>query len=96
MSTLRTASETRENISQQFEIAYTSTAVDKLTTFQRDTGVKDSIAQPILERIMKRRQELQKANRQRPMHDITNQLRHEFSSLSTSLIMNPLLTVEGK
>ncbi|KAG9097101.1 hypothetical protein FRC06_007956 [Ceratobasidium sp. 370] len=95
VSEFRTASDTVRLIHEQYEITFTSTAVDNLTSFQRSYGVKDSIAQPILERIMKRRQELQRANRRAPMSEITQQLRTEFSAVSTCLNMNPLLSVEG-
>ncbi|KAG8784047.1 hypothetical protein FRC12_019015 [Ceratobasidium sp. 428] len=94
-TTFRTPSDTIQVIRQQYEIAFTATAEATLTSFQRDNGIKDSIAQPILERIVKRRQELQKMNRRMPMSQITEQLRTEFSSLSDCLSMNPLLTVEG-
>ncbi|KAG9080550.1 hypothetical protein FRC06_006451, partial [Ceratobasidium sp. 370] len=94
-SELRTASDTIELIQQQYDIAFTSTSVDSLTTFQRSCGIRDAIAQPILKRIMKRRQELRKANRHMPMPEITQQLRTEFSELANAQTMNPLLKVEG-
>ncbi|KAG8719357.1 hypothetical protein FRC08_003023 [Ceratobasidium sp. 394] len=94
-SELRTASDTIKLIEQQYEIAFTSTSVDSLTVFQRSCGIKDAIAQPILERIMKRRQELQKANRGMAMPEISQQLRREFSELENCLTMNPLLKTEG-
>ncbi|KAG8701329.1 hypothetical protein FRC08_004137 [Ceratobasidium sp. 394] len=94
-SELRTASDTIKLIEQQYDIAFTSTSVDSLTVFQRGCGIKDAIAQPILERIMKRRQELQKANRRMPMPEITQQLRSEFSELANHPTMNPLLKMEG-
>lgn len=83
------------NLKQQFEIAFTSTAVNNLTKFQGQTGVKDSIAQPILKRIMKRRQEIQKAHPGMQMSEITPQLRQEFSGLSSVLTRNPLLSFDG-
>ncbi|KAG9093298.1 hypothetical protein FRC06_011576 [Ceratobasidium sp. 370] len=94
-SELRAAQDTKALVEQQYEIAFTSTSAATLAAFQRNHGVKDSIAQPILERIVKRRWEIQKSNRHMPMIDITKQLRHEFADVTSHPMMNPLLEVEG-
>jgi hypothetical protein len=68
--------------------------VGALTSFQRQTGIKDSIAQPLLDQIIKRRQALQQQHLKMP--EITQKLRAEFSARGASLTMNPLLSVPGE
>jgi hypothetical protein len=67
--------------------------VDKLTSYQRQTGVKDAIAQPLLDQIIKRRQALQQQGLK--MEHISSILRSEFEAHGPILKMNPLLTVPG-
>ncbi|KAG8777086.1 hypothetical protein FRC12_000558 [Ceratobasidium sp. 428] len=89
--TLRTPRDTIEHIKYQYEIAFTSKSVERLREEQRDSGVKDAIAQPHLESIVKRRQDLQKTTTL-SLPEITRLLRHEFSTHSSQLPMNPLLS----
>jgi hypothetical protein len=88
------AAETVEATHKQYEIAFTSTSANELVMFQRQTGVKDIIAQPLLDSIIKRRQELQRKHLK--MDQITAILRSEFQARGPILIMNPLLLIPGK
>lgn len=83
-----------EIIKKQYEIAFTATSVAHLTDYQREKGIKDSIAQPLLDQIIKQRQQLQKQGLKMP--EITARLRTEFSVCSSTFPMNPLLQTPGK
>lgn len=76
----RTAAETVEIIDKQFKTAYTATNFDTLTSYQRETGIKDSIAQPFLDQIIKQRQCLQKAGHEMPY--ISKVLEDRFEKLN--------------
>jgi hypothetical protein len=51
--------ETARIICKQYDIAFMSTSANKLVIVQHQTGVKDAIAQLLLELIMKHQQLLQ-------------------------------------
>ncbi|KAF8599210.1 hypothetical protein BDV93DRAFT_498019 [Ceratobasidium sp. AG-I] len=85
----RSATETISIINQQYEAAFTSTNADTVTSLQRQTGIKDSIAQPLIDRIIEQRRRLKKAGH--PMSEISNMLRAAFLELNPSPKMNPLL-----
>ncbi|KAG8775794.1 hypothetical protein FRC12_001272 [Ceratobasidium sp. 428] len=87
----RRPNDTIERIKYQYEIAFTTKSVELLREEQRNSGVKDVIAQPYLETIIKRRQELQKTTAL-SLPAITQKLREEFSTLSLEPRMNPLLS----
>lgn len=93
--TLRTWKDTVEEIDRQYEIAFTSTSARKLQDAQRDSGVKDTIAQPFLDMLVKRRQELQ-ATSSMQMPAITEQLRSDFEELGPVRRMNRLLSLDGR
>ncbi|KAG9121224.1 hypothetical protein FRC07_002910 [Ceratobasidium sp. 392] len=92
--TYRTPEITRERIKGQYRIAFTSKSAQKLQDEQRDSGIKDSIAQPYLEKIIKKRQELQKTT-SLTMSVISQQLETEYYSQYSTLRMNPLLSLRG-
>ncbi|KAG8762734.1 hypothetical protein FRC12_008883 [Ceratobasidium sp. 428] len=88
---LRRPQDTIDRIKYQYEIAFTSKSVERLREEQRNSGVKDAIAQPYLESIVQRRQELQKTTTL-SLPEITLKLRNEFSAIGSKLRMNPLLS----
>ncbi|KAG9127968.1 hypothetical protein FRC07_006758 [Ceratobasidium sp. 392] len=90
-SVLRNVAQTIDNVDQQYEIVFTATNVDTLTNQQRQTGIKDAIAQPQLEKIIKERQSPQKTGKSMP--EISKILRESFLQRNLQLKMNPLLTM---
>ncbi|CAE6516777.1 unnamed protein product [Rhizoctonia solani] len=93
---LRSPEHTIACIKQQYEIAFTSKSAQHLAEHQRDSGVKDSIAQPLLEALIKRRKELQKDS-SLSFLEISKNLRTEYSQHigSPDFQMNPLLSLRG-
>jgi hypothetical protein len=94
----RVLQETIEVIKMQYQLALDSEVASRLGKLQRDTGVKDPIAQPILEKIQARWAELltpdsegNTLSRQRA----TEIVQQEFDNSVLSLSMNPLLRMRG-
>jgi hypothetical protein len=95
----RKLEKTVDAIRDQYEIALTSSAVSHLGNAQRQSGVKDTIAEPIIARIQARVAELHipSADGSRlPMSQITPIVRAELENSGTQLQMNPLLDMPGK
>ncbi|QRV78439.1 hypothetical protein RhiJN_06454 [Ceratobasidium sp. AG-Ba] len=90
---LRRATETIGCINEQFELAFTTKNADSITALQRETGIKDSIAQPLLDKIIKQRRVFQKAGHS--MAEIPGLLRAYFVGLGRIPKMNPLLHLPG-
>ncbi|QRW07133.1 hypothetical protein RhiLY_06132 [Ceratobasidium sp. AG-Ba] len=90
---LRKATETIRCINEQFELAFTTKNADSITALQRETGIEDSIAQPLLDQIIKQRRVFQKAGHS--MAEIPDLLRAHFVELSRMPSMNPLLYLPG-
>ncbi|KDN47459.1 hypothetical protein RSAG8_03599, partial [Rhizoctonia solani AG-8 WAC10335] len=93
---LRSPAKTIACITRQYDIAFTSKSAQQLSDHQRDSGVKDSIAQPLLGALIKRRKELQKTT-SLSLWKITEKLRAEYSQHigGSDLRMNPLLSLRG-
>ncbi|KAG9102947.1 hypothetical protein FRC06_000691 [Ceratobasidium sp. 370] len=91
--TLRTTAGTIASIEEQYEAAFTSTNAEAITKLQRQTGVKDAMAEPLIERIVKQRQLLQK--QRIPTSQITQTLRADFPKHGPTHVMNPLLLQNG-
>jgi hypothetical protein len=91
---LRTVNDTIACIKKQYDIAFTSKSAQELIIEQRNSGVKDSIAQPLLESLVERRRELQKTT-SLSLPAITQRLRSEYAQKNLELRMNPLLGLRG-
>lgn len=93
---MRTPESTIDSINQQYQIAFTLNPSNRLTITQRVSGVKDTLAQAVFERIIQRRHELQE-NTNMDEEAITGQLHHEFKAESEEPArMNPLLSLKGE
>ncbi|KAG9126935.1 hypothetical protein FRC07_001356 [Ceratobasidium sp. 392] len=90
----RTPEDTQRRIGDQYKLAFTSKSAQKVQDEQRNSGVKDSIAQPFIEAIIKKHQVLQKTTGQ-TMSVITEQLETEYYAQHSTLQMNPLLSLRG-
>ncbi|ETW80535.1 hypothetical protein HETIRDRAFT_320848 [Heterobasidion irregulare TC 32-1] len=99
-STMRTSSETREKVFEQLVTALEPNVATKLTEAVRDSGVKDGVAQPIIDHIVKLGQQLRKSSSpEQVAHSpeevqaiLTKELRKAHGRGQT---YNPLLDVEG-
>ncbi|KII83511.1 hypothetical protein PLICRDRAFT_58403 [Plicaturopsis crispa FD-325 SS-3] len=96
----RTANDTAEEIFQQLMTALQPNVSTALADAVRQSGVKDSLAQPIIERLVKIGQDLRKATPDRAAHTpdevqsiLTDELR-KAQGLGSG-IMNPLLAMDG-
>lgn len=90
--------ETIEAIEAQYDIALNSEVASRLTEAQRSTGVKDAVAQPILEWLQARGSDLispdsggDSVSRAQATVILSDELTHK-----TSLRMNPLLSLPGR
>jgi hypothetical protein len=96
----RSSTATSEHVLQQFVTSLAPNVVTKLVEAVRDSGVKDPIAQPIIDRLVKLGQSLRKASPDRVAHMpdevqaiLTEELKKAYSK---GLVMNPLLDMDGK
>jgi hypothetical protein len=91
---------TCEHIFQQLVTSLEPNVVTKLVEAVRDSGIKDPVAQPIIDRLVKLGQALRKASPDRIAHTpdevqaiLTEELKKAYSN---GPVMNPLLDMDGK
>jgi hypothetical protein len=69
--------------------------IQKIRDQARDTGIKDPVAQPIIERLLDLGQSLKQSTPRRSPDEIEQILRQELDSARQSIYMNPLLNMDG-
>jgi hypothetical protein len=94
----RQLQDTIETIKAQYQLVLDSGVVSRLSKSQRDTGIKDPVAQPILERLQARWAELLAPDSNGKVltrQQVIEILQEEFNSSTPEFRMNPLLRMRG-
>ncbi|QRV78666.1 glutamate receptor 3,4 [Ceratobasidium sp. AG-Ba] len=88
---------TIKELESQWEMVLNAEATSHLETSQRKSGVKDPIAQPLLESLLARRNSMVESNTRVPaqvQEQIAGVLKAEFEAHQPTLRMNPLLQMK--
>lgn len=94
----RVASETRRLVDERLDMATKLRAIQRIKDRARDTGIKDPMAQLVVERLIDLGKSLQKPSGTAPYRspdEIEGLLRQELASARNVMYMNPLLDMEG-
>ncbi|KAG9120870.1 hypothetical protein FRC07_003415 [Ceratobasidium sp. 392] len=90
----RSLEDTVQEVKSQYKVVLESCAVSRLESAQRLKGIKDPVAQPILERMQERGAkvvELSSSTKKQAQLEATSILQKEFENDLAGLPMNPLL-----
>jgi hypothetical protein len=88
---IRNPTETRRVISERIDMSLTSTSAERVVTHLRDTGIKDALAQPIIDKVLKMRDDLHKKSTGYTYKDAQRVL----NEARESGCINPLLDMSG-
>ncbi|KAG8774404.1 hypothetical protein FRC12_001986 [Ceratobasidium sp. 428] len=94
----RVASETQRLIDERLEMALLPKTINKVKNYARDTGVKDSMAQLTIDRLLDLGKLLCKQSKGAPRRsplEIDSILQKELDSVQGSHYINPLLSMPG-
>ncbi|KAG9122457.1 hypothetical protein FRC07_001140 [Ceratobasidium sp. 392] len=94
----RLPSETRRVIDERFDMAILPKTIQKVKNHTRDTGVKDSMAQPVIDSLIDLGKSLRNpapGTPRRSPQQIENILQEELARVRSKCVVNPLLTMPG-
>ncbi|KAG8781669.1 hypothetical protein FRC12_021639 [Ceratobasidium sp. 428] len=95
---MRVASETQRVINERLEMALLPKTINKCKNHARDTGVKDSMAQSTIDRLLDLGKVLRKSSKGAPRRspiEIDSILRKELDLVRSGHYVNPLLSMPG-
>jgi hypothetical protein len=94
----RVSTDTRRLVDERLDMALKPKMIQKIKERARDTGVKDSMAQPIIEQLLDLGKELRKPQdgARRSPQEVEQMLQMALNEARSTCYMNPLLDMTGE